>query len=116
VKLADGSIRIEPLDQALNRTAFACGNDSLDRYLREQASQDTRRGIARVFVAVEPSHPTHIVGFFTLSAASVIAPELPPQVAKRLPLYPIPAALIGRLAVDHGFARRGLARSFSPTP
>lgn len=35
-------------------------------------------------------------------------PNLPPEVAKRLPRHPIPAALVGRLAVDNSFARRGL--------
>jgi len=38
----------------------------------------------------------------------VVASDLPPEVAKRLPRHPIPAALVGRLAVDRGFARRGL--------
>jgi ribosomal protein S18 acetylase RimI-like enzyme len=108
VKLADGSIRIEPLGQIHDRAGFTCGNDSLDRYLREQANQDTRRGVARIFVAVEPGRPARIAGFFTLSAASVVAADLPPELAKRLPRHPIPAALIGRLAVDRSFTRRGL--------
>jgi GNAT superfamily N-acetyltransferase len=67
-----------------------------------------RRGIARVFVATAPEDPKCIAGFFTLSAAWVIAAELPPEVARRLPRHPIPAALIGRLAADGRFARRGL--------
>src|SRR6202040_2060836 len=68
----------------------------------------TRRGVARVFVAVTPEEPKRIAGFFTLSAAWVLASDLPPEVAKRLPRHPIPAALVGRLAVDNSFARRGL--------
>jgi GNAT superfamily N-acetyltransferase len=108
VKLADSSIRIEPLDPGHDLAAFSCGNTSLDRYIREQATQDTRRGVARVFVAVTPEEPKRIAGFFTLSAAWVLASDLPPEVAKRLPRHPIPAALVGRLAVDNSFARRGL--------
>jgi GNAT superfamily N-acetyltransferase len=108
VKLADDSVRIEPLGSGHDRAAFDCGNESLDRYIRTQASQDTRRGVARVFVAVQPEQPERIAGFFTLSAAWVVASDLPPDVAKRLPRHPIPAALVGRLAVDRGFARRGL--------
>ena len=35
--------------------------------------------------------------------------DLPPDETKRLPRYPtLPAVLIGRLAVDRGFQRRGL--------
>jgi GNAT superfamily N-acetyltransferase len=108
VTLSDGSLRIEPLRSDHDRAAFDCGNDSLDHYIRTQASQDIRRGITRVFVAVVPEEPKRIAGFFTLSAAWVMASDLPPETAKRLPRYPIPAALVGRLAVDRGFARRGL--------
>jgi predicted N-acetyltransferase YhbS len=38
----------------------------------------------------------------------VVASDLPSDIAKRLPRYPIPAALIGRLAVEKRLARRGL--------
>jgi GNAT superfamily N-acetyltransferase len=105
VRLADGSVRIEPLSPHHDRAAFSCGNESLERYIR---AQDTRRGVARIFVAVMPEEPDRIAGFFTLSAAWVVASELPPEVAKRLPRHPIPAALVGRLAVDKTFARRDL--------
>ena len=42
-----------------------------------------------------------IRGYYTLSAASIDFSSLPPETAKRLPRYPqMPAALLGRLAVD----------------
>jgi GNAT superfamily N-acetyltransferase len=91
-----------------DRAAFRCGNDSLDRYIREQATQDIRRGVSRIYVAVSPDRPARLLGYFTLSAASITANDIPPDVAKRLPRHPIPAALIGRLAVDRDFSRRGL--------
>lgn len=108
MRLSDASVRIEPLGPDHDRAAFNCGNESLDRYIRMQASQDTRRGVGRIFVTVAPEEPKRIAGFFTLSAAWVAAADLPPEVAKRLPRHPIPAALVGRLAVDNRFARRGL--------
>jgi GNAT superfamily N-acetyltransferase len=50
-----------------------------------------------------------VAGFYTLAATSVQASELPPEILKRLPRYPIlPAALVGRLAVDQRFHRKGL--------
>jgi GNAT superfamily N-acetyltransferase len=103
-----GSIRIEPLSKAHDRTAFSCGKEPLDRYIGQQASQDVRRGVASVFVAVAPDRPDLILGFFTLSAASIVPADLPPEIAKRMPRHLIPAALIGRLAVDRGAARQGL--------
>jgi len=108
VRFEDGSIVIEPMAAHHDRASFDCGNDALDRYIREQACQDTRRGIASVFVAVAADNPHRILGFFTLSATSVTASHLPAGVAKRLPRHPVPAALLGRLAVDRSVAGRGL--------
>ena len=102
------SIRIELLASHHARSIFRCGQESLDRYIREQATQDARRDIARVFVATATDDPSRILGFFTLSATSIAATDLPPEIGKRLPRYPVPAALIGRLAVDQEFARQGL--------
>jgi len=108
VTLDRGSIVIRPLAGDDNRASFVCGKEPLDRYFREQATQDVRRGIASVFVAVAPPEPARVLGFFTLSAATVAPIDLPSEVARRLPRHPVPAALIGRLAVDRSFARRGL--------
>jgi len=108
VKFGAASVRIEPLGPQHDRASFGCGNETLDRYLKERATQDIRRGLARLFVASPVEEPTHILGFFTLSATSIVAADLPPEIAKRLPRYPIPAALIGRLAVDRKNAGRGL--------
>jgi ribosomal protein S18 acetylase RimI-like enzyme len=82
--------------------------DALDRYLRAQAGQDMRRRIANCFVAA-PLDTTSVAGYYTLSAASIPVVDLPEDVSRRLPRYPvIPAALIGRLAVDRQYRRRGL--------
>jgi GNAT superfamily N-acetyltransferase len=98
---------IEPLGEH-DRSAFACGAAALDRYLREQASQDIKRLVASCLVAVETATST-IAGYYTLAATSVRADELPPDVVKRLPRYPLlPAAVIGRLAIDQQFHGKGL--------
>ena len=105
-----GGFIIEPL-KAHDRSAFVCGTDALDRYLREQASQDVKRLMASCFVAVETA-TNALAGYYTLAATSVMANSLPPELLKRLPRYPVlPAALIGRLAVDHRFRGRGLGGS-----
>lgn len=115
-------IRIEPLAASHDRTAFACGIDVLDRYLRTQASQDVEKRVAAAFVLTEP--PARVVlGFYTLAAASILLRELPATLARRLPKYPqVPATLLGRLAIDQRVRGRGygelllldaLARSFT---
>ena len=90
-----------------DRTAFSCGAAELDRYLREHASQDIKRDVARVFVAVRPE-TTAICGYYSLSATTFQRDELPAEQARKLPRYPVPAVLLGRLAVDRGVQGSGL--------
>ncbi len=87
---------------------FHCGQSALDEYIRRYASQDVRRNVARVFVATPDQDTRRLAGFFTLSAGSVGCSDLPESLARRLPRYPVPVALIGRLAVDSEFQRKGL--------
>jgi len=102
-----GGFVIEPLG-AQERSAFSCGTASLDRYLREHASQDVKRLVASCFVVVEAATRT-LAGYYTLAATSVAVNDLPPEWVKRLPRYPLlPAALIGRLAVDQRYQGRGI--------
>ena len=64
--------------------------------------------MASCFVVVE-TETKALAGYYTLAATSVPASDLPPEILKRLPRYPVlPAALVGRLAVDRGFHRKGL--------
>lgn len=99
--------RIELLaDQ--ERAGFSSGVEPLDRYLKTQASQDQRRRVSNCFVAV-PDGTATVAGFYTLAAASIPVGDLPDEVTRRLPRYPVlPAALIGRLAVDQGLRGRQL--------
>jgi ribosomal protein S18 acetylase RimI-like enzyme len=93
---------IAPLGQR-DRSGFCCGVEALDRYFHQQIGQDIRRGITTCFVA-EERETSRIAGYYTLSAAEVLVADLPPEITRRLPRYPtIPAARIGRLAVDQDF-------------
>jgi len=78
-----------------DRTSFLCGNASLDRYLKEQAGQDLRRACASPFVLVSASGSPSILGYYTLSSYGVDVGDLPADIAKKLPRYPlIPATLL----------------------
>ncbi len=101
---------IEPLGSHHDRAAFSCAEPALDSYLQRQASQDIRRRVARVFVALGDA-PEKIAGYYSLSAASFEKDELPPALAKRLPHYPVPAAILGRLAVDRTCQGQGLGET-----
>lgn len=80
----------------------------MNRYFRTQATQDIRRRVANCFVAVDVETEA-VAGYYTLSSAGIPASDLPPEEAKHLPRHPtLPAARIGRLAVDRRFQGRGL--------
>lgn len=110
MSLPAASVRIAGLDRDHDRAGFDCGAESLDRYFRERARQDEMRGIARVFVATGIDDPRSVLGFYTLSAALISPAHLAPGVARRMPRHAVPAALVGRLAVDRRHAGHGLGR------
>jgi GNAT superfamily N-acetyltransferase len=89
----------EPLRDR-DRNRFSSGNVELDEYFWRQAGKDARRRVAAPFVMLDEGG--QIVGYYTLSAYGIRIGELPPELAKKLPKYPlIPATLLGRLAVSH---------------
>jgi ribosomal protein S18 acetylase RimI-like enzyme len=105
--------QILPLDASVHdRANFDCGEAPLNRYLREQASQDIKRRVAGCWVLVPTDRPDSILGFYTLSTEAVDMKELgdaEPQSVKQLPRYPrLGAVLLGRLAVAKSAQKQGL--------
>ena len=99
---------IAPLGKQHDRKAFDCGEQSLNQYLHRYAGQDIRRRVNRVFVASFLDRPQQVVGYYSLSAGSLDATDLPEALERRLPKYPVPAALLGRLAVTQSCRGKGL--------
>jgi GNAT superfamily N-acetyltransferase len=108
--VADPRFVVEPLGPHHDRAAFSCGEEPLDRYLTQQARQDVERSLAAVFVARD-SETGRIAGYYSLSALSVELTDFPPDVARRLPRYPIPTTLLGRLAVDAAYQGQRLGKA-----
>lgn len=89
-------IRFGLLSRRHDRRAFASRVPALDDWFRTRATQDQRRRVAQVFVAVDE---LGVVGFYSLSMFTLALESLPDELAHKLPRYEaIPAALIGRLA------------------
>ena len=101
---------IEPLNPTHDRTGFQCGIEALDRYLKKQAKQDIKRRISRVFVATKPDNPKAVIGYYTLSTLSIELNQLPEKRARKLPKHPVPAALIGRLAISNAAQGQGVGK------
>lgn len=99
--------RVVPFNTRYDRSSFSSGSEPLDRYLREQITQDIRRRVAACFVALADEQ--RIAGYYTLSTASVPLADLPSEVVQKLPRYAaMPAIRMGRLAVDQAFKGQGL--------
>lgn len=101
--------RIEALGTHHDRSGFDGGVAPLDKYIRTQSGQDARKNMAAPFVLVLADET--IAGYYTLSATSVRLAELPEPVVRKLPRYSfVPAALLGRLAVDRRQQGKGYGR------
>ena len=101
---------IEPLNTTHDRPGFCCGVETLDRYLQKQAKQDIKRHISRVFIAAETDRPKKVIGYYTLSSLSIELNQLPENLSRKLPKHPIPAVLIGRLAVSQSARGKGVGK------
>ena len=110
-------IRIEPLGAGHDRANFRCGEQSLDVFLHRFARQNMARGVGVTYVAVEDEAPTRVLGYYTLSSSAIAREQVPEAGTEagasagettKLPRYPVPAALIGRLAVDQEAQGRGI--------
>lgn len=94
---------ITVLNKHHNKKAFSSGVNDLDRYLSEQASQDTRRNISITYVLTETDSEI-IAGYYTLSSNVITLDELPVNIQSKLQYYPtMPTTLLGRLAVEKKF-------------
>jgi GNAT superfamily N-acetyltransferase len=97
-----------PIGKHHDRAAFDCGDADLNIYLQRFARQNHESGGAKTFVAVTAQDPSHVLGFYSLSPASIDFAR-PPAIARRgLGRYDVPVYRLGRLAVDRTIQGRGL--------
>jgi len=101
--------QIDPLTQAHSRGSFCCGKASLDKFIRELATQYARRDKGRTYVATLPPARA-VLGYYTLAAGAVAFENLPSESGRKLPRHPIPVVHLGRLAVDQTARGEGLGR------
>lgn len=100
--------RFELLTPQHDVESFSCGEDSLNRFLRERALRDMRSKTSATRVLLNDS-PTEIVGYYSLSAASIPFDRIPRSVTKKLTRYPThPATLLARLARDVRWRGKGM--------
>ena len=98
----------ERYDSARHDTSgFNCGNELLDRWLIRYAGQNQRRDAARTFIATTDGHTVY--GYYTLVAGHLEHDEATPQARRGLSQhFPIPVAILARLAIDASRQTQGL--------
>ncbi len=100
---------ILPIADQHDRSQFDCGESSLNDFLKQYARQNEEKGVSRTFVLVREGEQ-RVLGYHTLAAGQFDRDNLPQKAAKKLPKYPVPVVVLGRLAVDRSVQGEGLGR------
>ena len=104
--MADIAFFIEQLHPSHDKSAFDCGEPSLNTYIQRYASQNVKNDSARIYVAVTPENP-RVCGYFSLSAGRVNLTDFPTRESRGWPQQ-VPSVHLGRIAVDREFQGQGL--------
>lgn len=87
---------------------FDCGRPSMNDWFRRHAKRNQETGVSRTTVFAD-GESGRIVGYVTL-AAGHIEREYLPRAARRNRPEAVPVILLGQLAVDRRFQKKGFAR------
>lgn len=90
-----------------DRKRFDCGVEALNNYLKVIANQQSKRDNTRTFVLENEADPSQIVGYYTLTMATVDLSALPTKLQTKH-RHSASAGLIARLAVDTSFKGQGI--------
>jgi predicted N-acetyltransferase YhbS len=97
--------------EALNRghflESFDCGKPVMNEWLLRHALQAQNSGSARTFVATEDDR---VLGYYSLTVGQVDTLQAPERIRKGMGQYPIPVAILARLAVSIRHQGRGIGR------
>ena len=98
----------EPITHKHDRDSFDCGEPALNDFLRRHARQSHDRGAAKTFLAISSLDGQTILGFYSLSPASLEYSRASESVRKGLARHDVPVFRLGRLAVSRSLQGQGL--------
>lgn len=98
----------EAIAKEHDRKAFDCGDAALNDFIQRHARQTHEKGGAKTFVAVADNDPLRILGFYSLSPASIEFSRTPSVLTRGLARHDVPVFRLGRLAVDQSMQGKGL--------
>jgi GNAT superfamily N-acetyltransferase len=97
----------EPISKKHDRGSFDCGEPALNEFLQRHARQSHDLGGSKTFLAISDDRKT-ILGFYSLSPASIEYARTPEILRRALARYDVPVFRLGRLAVDRKRQGQGL--------
>jgi GNAT superfamily N-acetyltransferase len=95
-----------PVARRHNRSTFDCGDAALNEFLKQHARRSHDVGGAKTFVAVDAD--AEILGFYSVSPASMAYARTPDVVKRGLARFDVPGFRLARLAVDIRYQGQGL--------
>jgi GNAT superfamily N-acetyltransferase len=102
-----GEVVIELLSRTHDRESFDCGRINQDEFLKKRARKHAELNYSKTWVAVDEGD-ARILGFITISMASIEFEKLGDVIRQRLPRYPMPVLHVGQLATDLKYQGRGV--------
>ncbi|MGJ7580804.1 GNAT family N-acetyltransferase [Variovorax sp. RHLX14] len=88
----------QPLAASHLVDTFACGELSLDEWLKRRALTNQLSGASRTFVVADEAERVH--GYYAMAAGAVAHQMATGSVRRNMP-DPIPVLVLARLAIDH---------------
>ena len=98
----------EPVSKKHDREAFDCGEAALNDFLRLHARKSHELGGSKTFLAIDNADNKTILGFYSLSPASIDYARTPEIVRRGLARHDVPGFRLARLAVHRKFHRQGI--------
>jgi len=98
----------EPIGKKHDREAFDCGDEALNEFLRRYARKSHDLGGAKTFLAIDDADNKTILGFYSLSPASVDYARTHEIVRRGLARHDVPGFRLARLAVNRSVQGKGL--------
>ena len=102
-------MKIEVLQAHHQKKSFNCGQDDLNKFIKQYASQHQKSGTSKTYVAIDDD-TQQVRGFYCLSSTSIGFDEVDAVLTQRSPRYPLPCVVIGRFAVDQTAQGRGIGK------
>ena len=99
----------EPIEKRHDRAGFDCGDADLNVFLQRHARKSHEKGGAKTFLAIaDGTDRAAILGYYSLSPASIAYERTPDVVKRGLARHEVPVFRLGRLAVDKSAQGQGL--------